>query len=103
MRKYLTALFLCVLADANAAPTIENTKTISTIGVENGHAYFRVVEPLTVACRYSVVYIDTSTSTGRAQLGLLISGRALGQKLSVLAYSQDADGLCWASTLETTY
>lgn len=103
MKKYLAALFLCVFADVNAAPTIENTKTISTIGVENGHAYFRVVEPLTVACLYSVIYIDAATSTGRAQLGLLISARALGQKLSVLAYSQDADGLCWISTLETTY
>lgn len=103
MKKYLIALFFCVVADVRASPTIENTKTISTVGVEDGHAYFRVVEPLAIACRYSVIYIDTSTSTGRAQLGLLISTRALAQKLSVLAYSQDADGLCWAPTLEMAY
>lgn len=103
MKKPLMVLLLCVFADVNAAPTIENTKTISTIGVEDGHAYFRIVEPLSVACRYSVIYIDTSSFTGRAQLGLLISARASGQKLSILAYSQDANGLCWASTLEMAY
>jgi hypothetical protein len=103
MKKYLAALFLCVFADVSASPTIENSKTISNVGVETGHAYFRVVEPLSVTCQYSVIYIDTSTSTGRAQLALLISARALGQKLSVLAYSQDSTGLCWASSLEMAY
>lgn len=103
MKKYLAILSLCVFADVNASPTIENAKTISTIGAEAGHAYFRVVEPLSVACQYGVIYIDTSTSTGRAQLSLLISARALSQKLSVLAYSQDSTGLCWVSTLEMAY
>lgn len=101
MKKNLLFLLLCVFADVKASPVIENAKTISAIGVENGHAYFRVVEPLSVACLYNVIYIDTSTTTGRAQLGLLISARSLGQKLTVLAYSQDSAGLCWVSSIET--
>jgi hypothetical protein len=85
---------------AGAAQTNDVNKTLAGVAVEPNRAYFRTVEPTSVQCRYGVIYMNTNTITGRSQLSLIFLARSLGRRLSTLAYSQDADGLCWAITLE---
>jgi hypothetical protein len=84
----------------SSAATIERSMTITSIGAENASAYFRVVQPLSEQCMFNVVYLDTKTATGRTQLGVLITAKTLGKNLSILAYTKDAQGMCWVNTVE---
>ena len=98
--RFALALLGLLSSSSLAAPAVDTLKTPTNIAAETGRAYIRVAEPLSIQCAYNVVYIDTSGSTGKSKLAVLLSARAMGRRLSVLAYTQDAAGLCWASTLE---
>jgi hypothetical protein len=59
-----------------------------------------MAEPTSAQCLHGVIYIDTTSVTGRTQLSLVLTAKALSKKLAQLAYRQDEGGLCWATTLE---
>jgi CRISPR/Cas system-associated protein Csm6 len=82
------------------AETIDRSMTVTSVGAQSNHAYFRVAQPLSGQCLYDVVYIDTSTSGGRSQLSVVITSKALSRTLSVVSYTKDVAGMCWATTIE---
>lgn len=95
------AATLAILGASNAAfATVENAKTVTRVAAELSKGYFRVAEPLSVACQYDVIFMDLTAPSGRAQLGVLLAIKAMNKKISTLAYSQDASGACWLSTVE---
>ena len=102
VRQALVALMsLACLSTASIAATVETSRTLTGVAVEDpNQAYFRVAEALTGSCAYNVVYVDLTKTTGKPHLALLLSARAMGKKLAVVAYNQDATGRCWVSSLE---
>ena len=97
--KSLAAVALVSLLSSGVAlATTENTKTIQQVGVQtNGLAYVLFKEPLAVACSYSLVYVDLSTTPGKGILAVLLSAQSSGTGIARIDYTQGTDGTCIAS------
>jgi len=87
-------------APALALAAVDTMKTPTNVGAETNRAYFRVAEGLSFQCANLVVYIDTTTASGKLEASLVLETKALGKRLSVVGYTPDANGLCWAYSLE---
>ena len=91
---------LCLLA-IDALATTENSKTIDRLGVQGNNAYISTVEPLSVACQWSNIYFDITTSFGKAAYADVILAKSSGRKLSRIDYSLASDGVtCVLSLVE---
>jgi hypothetical protein len=101
LRALFALVTLACSSTVSIAATVETGRTLTGVAVEEpNQAYFRIAEALTGSCAYNVIYIDLSKSTGKPHLALLLSARAMGKKLAVIAYNQDGTGRCWVSSLE---
>lgn len=98
--KILVVLVGLLLSPPLFATTVDRSLTISNIGAETDRVYFRVSEQFSGQCLYDVVYLNILSTSGRAQLSVLLTAKALGKKLSILGYNKDTQGFCWASTVE---
>lgn len=95
MKKFATYMFLFwgFTLQAYGAQTDTN-RTITKLAVQNDdRGYFRAVEGFTLGCKYSVVYFDVATPSGKGYLSLLMAAKMASKAVSI-TYDIDVSNVC---------
>ncbi len=99
--KMKLGLSLLLVSSHALSYQVDYSKTVKKIAVEaNNKAYVKVVEPLTLPCKFSVIYFDLSSFSGRGYLSTLLAAKMGGKKISTLSYNKDNNDICTLSTVE---
>ncbi|GLQ88656.1 hypothetical protein GCM10007898_22260 [Dyella flagellata] len=101
--RYCTLAGLVLMGMTSVAMAAsDDNKTVASAGVQQGTGYFRLVEPTSVSCLYSVIYIpNLSTDAGqRAMYATVLAAESSSRKIAHLSYDVDSMGRCNASLVE---
>lgn len=94
-------LSLLLISSNALSYQVDYSKTVQKIAVEpNNKAYVKVAEPLTLPCRYGVIYFDLSSYSGRGYLSTLLAAKMGAKKISTLSYNKDSNEICTLSIVE---
>jgi hypothetical protein len=101
-RKILTAFALvaaCGFVTHEAVAAGDSNKTIDQVGAQTTWVgFFSVVEGWGTDCAFTLMYIDTTTATGRVVYSTVLAAKLAGRQLASVTYSQDpASKACYAS------
>lgn len=99
MNKLLIALTI-FFSTTLFAEQLSEVRTPNIIFAEGGNvAGFNTKEGLS-QCLYQVMYIDLSNEAGKAQLSMVLSAKAAGQKIVRITYYIDTKGMCRVKGLQ---
>lgn len=94
----LAAWFSVVAVNVNAGG--DSNKTINTLGIQDGMAYFfSLKEGLSTNCLYGVVYAPSNNDFGKGAFSLLLLAKSSERKISI-EYNQDSSGICFLKRVD---
>ena len=102
-RKFaFVGIILMGMTSSAMAATDDYNKTIASTGVQGGVGYFKLVEPTSVNCLYSTIYItNLSGDAGqRAMYATVLAAESGSRKIVRVEYNVDSTSTCTATLVE---
>lgn len=97
MMKKLYVVLLSMFVAFSSHAGRDYGRTITSVGTQNGIAYFTVSPAISATCLWDVLYVDSSVVAGRLQYALLLTAYSTGKMLLRIDYDVRPDGTCWVS------
>jgi len=94
-------LLIACLVPCVAIAAEDANRTVDRVGVQGNNAYFTAKEGFSQNCQWASIYLDISTSFGKAAYSNILAAKTSGKKLSRVAYDQaTSGGSCTLSLVE---